>query len=169
MQWINQRLRELHPNTNICKRDFFESTIDHIQQWKMQEIWNLFHGENYLISKGFSNFEHTTPARSTLSSNVHQFCKPKSSCFMREKTVKRISFFLELFMLYEVYRLALKDKCSGCSPLWQNRPRYLCLRYLIIKRYIWPNITTFFTREGLHVGTITLPHLRGFVEISSWA
>ena len=41
--------------------------------------------------------------RTALSSNVHQFCKPKSSCFMRERAVKRISFFLEFLMLYEVY------------------------------------------------------------------
>ena len=41
-------------------------------------------------------------ARTALSSNVHQFCKPKSSCFMRERAVKRISFFLNSFMLYEL-------------------------------------------------------------------
>ena len=32
--------------------------------------------------------------RAELSSNVHQYCKPKSSCFMRETAVKQISFFL---------------------------------------------------------------------------
>ena len=73
----------------------------HIQQWKMQEIYNPFHGEYYLISKRFSNFEHTT-SKNCLSSNAHQFCKPKYSCLMRETAVKRISFFLEL---YEVYSL----------------------------------------------------------------
>ena len=26
----------------------------------MQEILNPFHGQNFLISKGFSNFEHTS-------------------------------------------------------------------------------------------------------------
>ena len=31
----------------------------------------------------------------------HQFCIPKSSCFMRETAVKQISFFLEMLMLYE--------------------------------------------------------------------
>ena len=30
-------------------------------------------------------------ARAALSSNVHQFCKPKSSCFLRETAVKQIS------------------------------------------------------------------------------
>ena len=49
---------------------------------------------NHLISNGFLNFER---------SNVHQFCIAKSSCLMRKTTVKRISFFLEILMLYEVY------------------------------------------------------------------
>ena len=34
--------------------------IDHIQQWKMKEIWNPFYRQNYPISKGFSNFERTS-------------------------------------------------------------------------------------------------------------
>ena len=42
-------------------------------------------------------------ARTTLFSNIHLFCIPKSSCFMNETAVKRISFFLESLMLYEVY------------------------------------------------------------------
>ena len=29
--------------------------LDHIEQWKMQEIWNPFHRQNYLISKRISN------------------------------------------------------------------------------------------------------------------
>ena len=41
--------------------------IDHIQQWirvyaasrKMQEIWNPFPRQKFLISKGFSNFQRT--------------------------------------------------------------------------------------------------------------
>ena len=73
--------------------------IDHIQQWKMQEILNPFHGQNFLISKGFSNFEHTS-SKNSLSSTVHYFRKPKSSWFMCKMPVKRISFL----MLYEVYR-----------------------------------------------------------------
>ena len=31
--------------------------IDHIKQWKMQEMWNPFHMQNYLNSKKFPNFE----------------------------------------------------------------------------------------------------------------
>ena len=34
--------------------------IDCIQQWKMKEMWNPFHRQNYLISKGFSSFERTS-------------------------------------------------------------------------------------------------------------
>ena len=35
--------------------------IDHIQQWKMQVIWNQFHRQNCLILKRFSNFEARAP------------------------------------------------------------------------------------------------------------
>ena len=36
------------------------SAIDHIQQWKMQEISNPFCRQKHLILKGFPNFERTT-------------------------------------------------------------------------------------------------------------
>ena len=51
------------------------------------EIWNPFQWQTL----------NARPVRTTLSSNVQQFCKPKSSFFMREKAVKRISFFLEIW------------------------------------------------------------------------
>ena len=76
--------------------------IDHIQQWRMQEIWNLFHRQKYLNFKGFSTFD-AGAAKAALSKIVYQFCTPKYSCFMRETVVKRISFFLKIFMLYDVY------------------------------------------------------------------
>ena len=68
--------------------------LDLIQQWKKQEIWNPFHKQNYLISD-FQTL-NAQAARTALSSNLHQFCKPKFSCFMRET---EFSFFLEYLML----------------------------------------------------------------------
>ena len=38
---------------------FLLLTVDHMQKWKMQEISNPFHRQNYLISKRFSNFDRT--------------------------------------------------------------------------------------------------------------
>ena len=64
--------------------------IDHIQQWKMQEIWNPFHRQNHIISKGFSNF----------SSNVNQVCIPKSSHSMRETDFVFPGYFDALWGLY---------------------------------------------------------------------
>ena len=51
----------------------------------------------------FEEILNTRTARTALSLNVHQFCKPKPSCFMREMVVKRNPFFLEFLMFYEVY------------------------------------------------------------------
>ena len=42
------------------------------------------------------------PRIPVLSSNIHQFCIPNSSCFMRETAAKQISLFLKILMLYEV-------------------------------------------------------------------
>ena len=61
-----------------------------------------FTGKTTLFQRYFQTL-NTWAAITTFSSNVHQFCKPKSSCFMRETAVKRIQFFLEFFMLHEVY------------------------------------------------------------------
>ena len=63
---------------------------------------NRFTEKTSLFRKDSQTF-NTLPARSVISSSVHQFCKPKSSCFMRETAVKRIGFFLEFLILYEVY------------------------------------------------------------------
>ena len=67
-----------------------------------EEICNPFHKQNHLISKGVQTLNAGT-ARATLPLNVNQVCTPKSNNFLRETTVKRISFFLEILMLYEVY------------------------------------------------------------------
>ena len=37
----------------------FKRILDIMQHWKILEIWNPFHGQKYLISKWFSNFECT--------------------------------------------------------------------------------------------------------------
>ena len=85
--------------------------IDHIQQWKMQEIWNPFHGENYLFSKGFSNFERTT-------SKICLFFK--CSLVMHETVVKRISFSRKFLLLYEVYFYD-KLKIPALFPLFTRK------------------------------------------------
>ena len=74
--------------------------IDHIQQRKIQEI--RFTGQTSLFRKNFQTF-NARAARSALFLNVLPFCKPKSSCFIRETVVKRISFFMEVLMLYVAY------------------------------------------------------------------
>ena len=59
-------------------------------------------GKTTLFERDFQTL-NVRAARAALSSHVHQFFKPKSSRFMRETAVKRISFFLEFLKLYEVY------------------------------------------------------------------
>ena len=70
------------------------------EKYKKCEIY--FTGKTALFRKKFQTF-YARAARSAISPNVHQFCQPKSSFFMRETAVKWISFFLEFLMLYEVY------------------------------------------------------------------
>ena len=53
------------------------NAIDHMQRRKMQDI--RFTGKTTFFRRDLY-FERT----SALSSNFHQFCIPKSSCFMRE-------------------------------------------------------------------------------------
>ena len=69
---------------------------------KCKEYEIRFMDKTTLFRRDFLNLNKRA-ARTALSSNVHEFCKPKSSCFMREMAVTRISFSLELLMLYEVY------------------------------------------------------------------
>ena len=66
----------------------------------MQEILNPIHRQNYPISKGLSNF------------------KPKSNSFMRETVVRRILFFLDFFMLHEVYTKILQNVTSAKISVW---------------------------------------------------
>ena len=65
-------------------------SMDNIQHGKVQKILNPFHAQNVLISKVFSNF---SARGARINSNVHQFCKIKSSCFMRETAVIFRAFF----------------------------------------------------------------------------
>ena len=51
----------LKDTKQICRLlNFLFPFIDIIQHWKMQEIWNPFHGQNYSISNLFSTFECTS-------------------------------------------------------------------------------------------------------------
>ena len=81
-------------------KNISESTIDHIQHWKMQEIWNQFHRQNHLILKGFSNFQRKS-SKSYISSNFYQVCTPTSKNFLCDTAVTRISFFLEILSVSE--------------------------------------------------------------------
>ena len=65
-------------------------------------------GQTTLFRRDFQTLS-ARAARATLSLNAHQVCTPKSNNFLRETAVKRISFFLEILMLYEVY-ICLKSK-----------------------------------------------------------
>ena len=82
----------------------FGLVIDHRQQWKWNKYEIRFTWKTTFFWRDFQTL-NSRPAVTALSSNVRQFCKPKSSCFMRETAVKRISFFLEFLIVYEVYRL----------------------------------------------------------------
>ena len=64
----------------------------------MQKYEIHFTGKTTLFRRYFQTL-NALAARATLSSNVHQFCIPKSSLFMRETAMKRVSMF------YEVYRV----------------------------------------------------------------
>ena len=69
--------------------------MDNIKLWKMQEIWNSFHNQNYLTSMGF----FWTHEKQELTSIQILFYKPKSSYFMRETDF----IFVHFWMLYAVY------------------------------------------------------------------
>ena len=70
------------------------------EKCKQYEI--CFAGKTPLFPRDFQTL-NARAARAALSLNIHQFFRPKSSCLMHETDVKRISFFLEFLMLYEVY------------------------------------------------------------------
>ena len=53
-----------------------------------------------------------------LSSNAHEFCKPKSSYFMRETAVKRIS------LLYEVNSIP----SVSCKKIARSKNRTICCK-----------------------------------------
>ena len=61
-----------------------------------------FTGKTTLFLRNYQIF-NVRAARATLSSNAHHVCTPKSKNFLRDTAVTRISFFLEILMLYEVY------------------------------------------------------------------
>ena len=71
-------------------------TMDNLQHWKKQEIWNPFHKQNHAILKGF-------PSSESVDIYVHQFCKSKSTHFMCETVVKQISFFSFIYVLCGLY------------------------------------------------------------------
>ena len=50
-----------------------------------------FTGKITLFQRDFQSL-NTKVARTTLPSNVHQICKPQSSCFMRETAGNRFHF-----------------------------------------------------------------------------
>ena len=101
----------------ICKSSLFHQyKKPHCKPYLIKEIWFLSKGKNtyrpHTTVKNARNMKsvlrailpyferdlrhlNTRAARTALSSNFDQFCKPKLSCFMRETAVKRVSFFLE--------------------------------------------------------------------------
>ena len=89
---------------------------------------NPFHGQNYPISKKLSNVEHAS-----FAFNVHKFCKPKTSCFMRETAVKRISFSLQFLMLHEVFKFFFYQATPSGEILFKIKP-VRCLRE---RTYFW--------------------------------
>ena len=56
-------------------------------------------------------------ARIDIISNVHHFCKPKSSCFLRETAaaVKRIPFFVPFSMFWVVYWIFIFKRLLYCT------------------------------------------------------
>ena len=63
-------------------------------------------------------------ARAELSAIFYQFCIQKSTCFMPETAVNRISFFLEFFMLCEVI-VYIKSALLSHDSLYCGRPKIL--------------------------------------------
>ena len=76
-------------------------------------------------------------AKTALFSCVHQCCKPKSSCLMRKTAVKRISFFLECLMFYEVY--LLKNFC----PFWPSFLAFQTSNCHLIAAILYFSLTLF--------------------------
>ena len=75
-------------------------SINHIEQCKKYEI--RFTRKTTLFRRDFQNL-YARATRTALSSNIHQFWIPKFNFFVSETAVKRISFYLEILRLYEVY------------------------------------------------------------------
>ena len=76
--------------------------IDHIQNEKFKKYEIRFTGKTTLIRRDFQTL-NAQAARAALSSNVYQFCNPKSRCFMRDTDF----VFPEIFdVVWEVYSLS---------------------------------------------------------------
>ena len=80
-----------------------------IQQWKIKEIWNHFHGQKYLISKWFSNFKST-------GSKIWLYFKGWFFYAWNVRETERIVFFVHFLMLYVVY-FTLKNKSILCRMI----------------------------------------------------
>ena len=74
-----------------------------MQSWKILELWKV--GKTLGFLNGF-RILNARAARFDFISMIDHFCKPKSSCFLRETAVKRIAFFVYFSLLYVVYRHA---------------------------------------------------------------
>ena len=96
---------------NIClvPTTLFLCLIDHTQQWKLHEIWNAFHSQNYLISKRFSNFEHTTSKNCPLqmlisfaNQNLVVLCvkRPRNGCSTNYLSFRFFKPLLATFALF---------------------------------------------------------------------
>ena len=120
-------------------RFWYFAIIDHIrynsEKWKKFEI--RFTGKTTLFWRNFQTLKART-ARATLSSNVHQVCTPKSNNFLSDTTVTRISFFLEILMLYEVYTVHILGESFPFNHRQSNKNiRETHILYLL---WVWEKV-----------------------------
>ena len=81
--------------THLHGKDASGNALIFISIFKIEyEI--CFTGKTTVFRRDFQTL-NTRAGGTVLSSNVHQFFKQKSYCFMRETAVKRISFFPGIF------------------------------------------------------------------------
>ena len=77
-----QGLILLQSSSNFLSKNY-KATVSKYNSEKCKKYEIRVTGKTTLFRRDFQTL-NTRPARIALSLNVNQFCKPKSSCFMRE-------------------------------------------------------------------------------------
>ena len=109
--WVFQKISQTNFGLHECRLIGFKSlqTTHNIEKCKKCEI--RFTDKTTYFRRIFQTL-NTRPARTALFLNLHQFCKPKSSCFMRETDFVFPGIFDVVSIVYQPYF----DGSTMCAP-----------------------------------------------------